>query len=643
MGNFIRVAHDKRIEVTFDTQTIAYLHLFDKKVLQLALTSGFHSPFFTSWRINSDQPALQVRFSVERHGEAEVSAECLVNRDVYETLVRENSAFYVCSITAIDTSKPLGSYVIKETTRLTDLASSYARFVNLRDALNERMDHFIEKHSLCEAIDVAFFDTRKKEIGQWLEDLFMDHGLLIQFEDGDTSHTMRHLLTSTVQKPQQFLDLMLGKCDRRTKRTVNIICQEIKCNEPYLVDFCRRNPELVANLSDYNIALRETPSGIIDIARVKDDDDGDTLLSMSILDRPDFNEIVAKITSRKRFSLNCKEAIDEERRIAYHEKKNLVDQCKQLLLPYFDNEVKHFFGPEYGEVDICPEVIDVCLKRVDNLADREKGLDGASRVVKGCIMHTMIKAKNVLDERRDTSMEQETQSGLALKKAIIPLDAFDKTKQANWSSAIVKLVQDNENRRALDYHQLQKTDITTLNLMQGKDSISSSILPCVNNITYNMYVNNSNNNNIIINFDKKECYTMMKAYSAAIDEIIEVEDIDRRRAMKAELESKHGMPTKYKRTRTARNEPDDSPVMRKKLKTKHEATQVDDENDTRPVIIITSERVPKQTPQGNRECECCDVVKPLTAFYNKSSSYAYLRNVCHSCITRKKKVDKTCK
>jgi hypothetical protein len=376
---------------------------------------------------------------------------------------------------------------------------------------------------------------------------------------------------------------------------------------------------------------------------VNDDDD----LSTSMVEEPAFTNILAKraaaaaAAANKALTEETRMMIHDQRHIA-HQKEDLEELCKDILFLYFNNKVKHFFGPEYGEIDICQEVFDVCAKRTDLLADREKGLDGASRAVKGCIMHTITKAKEVLAN----SDAMHYHGDLALKKTIIQIETFDEKNQKDWSPVILALLKDNENRKELEHHQRENYNITTLDVTIGEDTLSSSILSCANS-SYSMYV--ETDKIVLCNYDKnKECHKAVRDYKTAIDEIFKEPDLERRMVLKAELDKNYPIPEIKKRKRLPQPLPKDSPLLRKRLKTKHEAELLELEEekkdeteiDIRPIIIIKSDRVPKQEPKGRRECECCDKNKPLLAFYNQSKSYAYLRNVCHTCITQKKKVDK---
>jgi len=624
--------HKNRMEVVFDTETLTYLHLYDKPVLGKALDSWLRSPLLKSLIKNNDgHPPLRLRYTIIRCevGE-EITIENLVNPDTYETLVRDKSDFYVCSFVDMTTSASVSNYVIKEEIQLRSLEASYALYAESLAVLKERMDRFIESENLNECMGVEFLVKRKEVISKWLRARYFDEGQLIQFEDqevySETAYTMRQLLTSTGDMTH-LLDLMISTTllsnePKSVKKTKLIIaCQVYKCNAPYLVGFCRHYPQLVRNLQDYT----ETPSGLIDTVVVKDENA--TLLSMSILNPPDFMTIVAKRDAKKVLLCETNELFDDIRLVANRDKITLGEQCKDIFLPYINNEVRRFFGPEYGELDICLEVVNACLKRIDQLATREKGLNGASRAVKGCIMYLMTKAKEVLKERHVSSSDS-----LTLKKSKISIEVFEK----DWSFAIKELMQDNENRKELLHHQRQKIDITMLNIMMGKETIFSVILPCVNS-SYNAYV--ANNNNIVVNnFDNKECKKKLRDYHNAMMEIFKEDDAEIQKTMIAKLVENDAMPEIRKRKR----EPRDSPESNKRLKTEKETKiiQLDDETDKRAIITITSERVPKQKPVGSRECAFCEIVKPLTSFYNSSKSSAHIRNVCHACITRKKKADK---
>lgn len=640
---FVGTAHKNRIKATFDTETLAYLHLFEKPILESTLYNALGSPALISiFKDKGERSLLQLRFTTRRCqiGE-EIERENLVNKDVYKTLIHDKSAFYVCSFIDMTTSTPMSHIVVKEDTQLTSLEASYASYTESLATLSKRMDQFIEEQNLDQYMGIEFLANRKNQIDQWLYTRYFDHGQLIQFEDqeaySETTYTMRQLLTSTGDVTH-LLDLMisttlLSNKPKSLKQTKLIItCHQYKCNAPYLVAFCRHYPQLVRNLRDYTETVKKSPDATIDIVMVKDENA--TLLSMSILDPPDFIKIVEKRDAKKLFLYETKELLDDTRRITNRDKLTLDEQCKDILLPYINNEVVHFFGPECGELDICQEVIDDCLKRTDQLATREKGLDGASRAMKGCIMYLMTKAKEVLEERHASS----SSGSLALKKSKISIEAFEK----DWSFAMKELMQDNENRKELLHHQRQKIDITMLNIMMGKETIFSVILPCVNS-SYDTYV--TNNNIVVYNFENKECKRKLRDYHAAMIEISKEEDAETQKTMIAKLLENDGMPETKKRKRVT---PPvvvvvDTPFNTKRLKTKHEMKLLnanDDDIDIRPIITITNDRVPTQEPKGSRACKFCDEVKPLSSFYNQSKSYAYLRNVCHTCLTRKKKVDK---
>lgn len=261
----------------------------------------------------------------------------------------------------------------------------------------------------------------------------------------------------------------------------------------------------------------------------------------------------------KSLARETKRLLDKERRITHREKINLKEPCKNILLPFLDNEVRHIFGLVYGEIDISREVVDVSIERIDELADREKGLDAALRAVKGCIMHTIKKAKEVL-----AAGTLPYQGSLTLKKAEIPLEAFDED-QENWSSAMKALMRDNENKLELYYHQKQKTDITTLYVMIGRDMISSAILPCLNT-SYITYMTKHKGTFV----DIIKCRNDLRDYKAAIDEILNEEDLDTRKALKVELDKNAIIPEIKKRKRATPTLAEDSPFLTKRLMTKRE-------------------------------------------------------------------------
>lgn len=644
--------HKNRMDVVFDAETLTSLHLYDGPTLGKALDSWHRSPVLKSLvKNNGECSPLRFRFTVMHHEvDDKITRENLVNPDTYETIVRDKSAFNVCSFVDMTTSVAVSSYVVKEEIKLRSIKASYALYTESLAILNERMNRFIESENLNECMDVEFLAKRKEVINEWLHARYFDEGQFIQFEDQEayreTAYTMRQLLTSTGDM-KHLLDLMISTTllsnePMSTKKTKLIIaCQEYKCNAPCLVDVCRHYPQLVRNLHDYTETVKKSPSGPIDIAVVKDDNA--TLLSMSILDPPrDLIKIVAKRDAKKLFLCESKELLDDMCLIAKRDKLTLDEQCKDVFLPFIDNEVRRFFGPEYGELDICQEVVNTCLKRTDQLATRERGLDGASRAVKGCIMYLMTKAKEVLEERH-ASEENLYEGSLALKKSKISMEAFDEKKQEAWSFAMKELMRDNENRKELLLHQRQKIDITTLSITMGKETIFGSILPCVNS-SYTAYV--ANNNNIVINnFENKECKKKLRDYHTAMMEIFKEDDAEIQKMMIAKLVESDDMPETKKRKRVASQAAVETPFDTKRLKTKHEKELLDandeDDMDARPIITIKNKRVPKQEPKGSRKCEFCEIVKPLSSFYNQSKSYAYLRNVCHTCIAHKKKFDKT--
>lgn len=636
--------HKNRMEVMFDAETLTSLHLYDGPTLEKALDSWHRSPVLMSLvKNNGECSPLRFRFTVMHHEvDDEVTRENLVNPNTYETLVRDKSAFNVCSFVDMATSISVSRHVVKEETKLRSLQASYALYTESLALLNERMERFIESENLGECMGVEFLAKRKEVIRVWLRARYIDNDQFIQFEDqeaySETAYTMRQLLTSTGDMTN-LLDLMISstpvsKEPMSTKKTKSIIaCQVYKCNAPYLVEVCRHYPQLVHNLQKYTEMVKKSPSGPIDIVIVKDENA--TLQSMSILDPPDFIKIVAKRDAKGLFLYESKELLDDTSLIASRDKLTLDEQCKDILLPFINNQVRRFFGPKYGELDICQEVVKHCLKRTDQLATREKGLDGASRTVKGCIMYLMTKAKEVLEERH-ASEENLYEGSLALKKSKLSTEALDEKNQKDWSFAMKELMQDNENRKELLHHQRKKIDITTLSIMMGKETIFSSILPCVNS-SYNAYV--TNNNIVVNNFENSECKRKLRDYHTAMMEIFKENDAEIQKMMIANLVENDAMPAIRKRKR----EPLDLPELKKRLKTEKETKllmELDDETDTRPVITITSERVSKQKPVGSRKCEFCEGVKPLTSFYNTSKTSAHIRNVCHACISRKNKADK---
>ena len=641
--------HKNRMEVVFDAETLTSLHLYDGPALGKALDSWLRSPVLKALvKNNVGCSPLRFRFTIIHHEVGdEITRENLVNTNTYEALVRDKSAFSVCSFVDMTTSVSVSSYVVKEEIKLRSLVASYALYTESLAILNERMDRFIESVNLGEeCMGVEFLAKRKKVINEWLHARYFNDGQLIQFEDqeaySETAYTMRQLLTSTGDMTR-LLDLMISTTllsnePMSAKKTKLIIaCQVYKCNAPYFVGLCRHYPLLVRNLPDYTETVKKSPSGPIDIVVVKDDNA--TLLSMSILNPPDFIKMVAKRDAKKLFLCESKELLDDTCLIANRDKPTLDEQCRDILLPFINDQVRRFFGPEYGELDICQEVVNHCLKRTDQLATREKGLDGSSRAIKGCIMYLMTKAKEVLEERHAPE-ENLYEGSLALKKSRISMEMLDEKNQKDWSFAMKELMQDNENRKELLHHQRQKIDITTLNIMMGKETIFSVILPCVNS-SYNAYVanNNNNNNNIVVNnFDNRECKKKLRDYHTAMMEIFKEDDTEIQKTMIANLVENDAMSEIRKRKR----EPRDSPESKKRLKTDKETKliQLDDNTDRRPIITITTESVPKQKPVGSRECAFCEIVKPLTSFYNASKYSAHIRNVCHACITRKKKADK---
>jgi hypothetical protein len=568
--------HTIRTEIVFDIEALTYLHLYDQPVLEKALDSWTRSPVLKSLvEKNSGCPPLKLRFTIIRcEAGEEIAKENLGNTNTYESLVRDKSAFYVCSFVDITTSTQVSSHVVKEGIQLRSIEASYALYVESLATLNERIDRFIESENLNEYMGVEFLAKRREAIVKWLHVRYFTKGQFIHFEDqeaySETAYTMRQLLTSTGDI-KNLLNLMISTIfpsnePMSTKKTKLILaCQEYKCNAPYLVGFCRHYPELVSNLHDYITTVKKTPSGWIDIVIVKDENA--TILSMSILDPPDFIKIATKHDAKKSFLNETIELLDDKRLIANRDKLTLDEPCKDILLPFINNEVRRFFGPKYGEIDICQEVVNACLKRTDQLATRERGLDGASRAIKGCIMYLMTKAKEVLEERHASEEENLYKGSLALKKSKISTEAFDEKNQKDWSFAMKELMQDNENRKELLHHQRQKIDITILNIMMGKETIFSAILPSINS-SYNTYA--ANNNIVVNNFENKECKKKLREYHAAMIEIFNEEDTEIQKAMMAKLVENDAMPEIRKRKRESR----DSPEPNKRLKTEKETTLI---------------------------------------------------------------------
>lgn len=627
MAQCLTIAHKKHIQLHFDTLTLAYLHLVDDRVLPFVLLTGFKSAFVKRWEGEETKREIPLHLSyvIKRFGPGDVlpPRENIDNVTQYDNLVNKARVFYLCMLQETDNPFYYG-YVIPEKLTLEELEAPYIQYHETINDLKTRIDRFITENALYETLGDDFLKTRKAVLFKWLEDRFRICHQIIVFDD-QTTYTMHQLLTNTAYEnaSHHLFVAMMGKVaflygTITRKMTFSVACHEYRHDDTSLREYMRQQPNILSNTPDLN-----TP--ISDVAVVKDS--SNLIVSIRFLDKSPTN----KLDTQRRFDTRCKEKIDSERRVLHADSKSLIETSREILIPYLD-EMRHFFEPEHGEIAICGEVTSFLLQRMREIADRESGLDGASRTMKGCISHTMNKAKEAL-------MNNNTQDnrGLTLTRSMIQLDEF--TQQDVSSFAARDLIRDNENRRVLQHHYEQQTDVSTLNVMRGQEALSSTIVPCMIKNCYNTYVTTNNNNNtLIINqYDTSETKKRIEAYEKIIDQLVEEDDTEVRRAIKAGLHQTHPPIVTKKRKRITKEQPND---QRKRLMTKREIQNTVDNTTTTAMIVVRNTRTDTPDLTSLRECDYCEIKKSLGSFYHTKKTgqktYGYIRNVCHTCNTTAK-------
>lgn len=642
LARCLEVGHKKNIKLHFDTLTLAYLHLLDSCAITFALLVGYRSAFVEAWEKETDQSSpMHLSYSLER---VQPDATNALPRDVihnathYDTLVANGRTFYLAALRTHDADKTLVSgYVIMEKETLENLEEPYIHYHDELHELKTRIDNFITENSLSERLGDEFLNTRKAALFEWLELRFRSFNQIIVFDnqerEGEVPHTMRQLLTSmTYDDTSDLFINMLGNALwlRGTQRRIKfyVACHEYRNDDASLLKFMRENPNLLANTPGTSIK-------VYDVAVVKDVKG--KIVSMRFLSKPE-------PLKQESFVARCKEKVDKERRVSYADRKSLIETSREILIPYLD-EVRHFFEPDHGEMQIPNDATTHLLERMREITDRESGLDGAFRTIKGCILHTLNKAKEALDNGDPFHDDDDGNSGLTLTRSMIALNQFEQGG-VNASSFIAReLIRDNENRRVLQHHHEQQTDVSTLSVMRGREVLSRTVVPCMIKNCYKTYVTTNNNNTIIINqYDKSESTKRIKEYEKIIEQLVEEDDTETRRAIKAGLYEEHPPTVTKKRKRIAVEQPS---TPRKKLMTKREAEVAAQagEFDAAITIVIEGERNDTPNLKSSKVCDYCEKKRKLRSFHTTNvgtkkgvkMTYSYIRNVCHTCVALKNK------
>lgn len=673
--NYFCVECDKKsIMMQFDNITIGLFYLLDSTTLARSLAKCFQFDRLRDRTPEDDTISLSLSYEAcDAEDIEEVKVDRMINRETYEEYMEEeNCAVYLCSIREAD--DVLGYYVEKQQRSLLDIEAEFTEHKSSIEKLQNSMRSFIADTRLSVAINSERTEERIADILNWLKRKFMDDNQIVILEEQPIPYTLRQLLVPArpLSQPSSLLTFMFGGAYRNTsdegKRVFAIICQERKCNDPYLMAQCKTRESMMTNIGEYeHILSKKPPNHVIEVAFLKDADDN--IVRMGILNRCEYAKLQEDIKILERGAQECKE-IEHAERIKTHAMQ--VDLSARVKEFTHDKFQKMGERVEYdsNKFNVTNDMARHIAGRMDDITDRENGLAGAIELFDGFFEHSTTKTNHALKRIKKERFEQgiDLDENIIVARGTVELQAFDKKPKKLRAPYINEIMADNENMIQIERHREQNLSVNLMNVMLGKDALSRTVIPCILKNAFGANVscvanitiinNNGNNNNInTINNNNNNSSVVVsesettKKYRLALESLLETEESETKRAIIEEALDK----TKKRKRVSTKNPIEVKRLIltkreyEKKMRKKNDASEDENEEDELPFVVIDRVRY-LECPDMEKKwkgCDACDETVPLSTFYKRTNTtknggliYHYLTNICNPCLIRDKSAKK---
>lgn len=506
-----------------------------------------------------------------------------------------------------------------------------SKYGTMREVTQKSIATFLEETALIDYYDKSHLEKREEEIFAWLHFTFISYGVLFHI-DCTEPYMLRQLFTAK-HTATKVLDLFTQHQffygDRtftaHVKKEVNLTCSELPLNARTLRFQLGSNLAVFTDVDDYRGMVKanvNNPGAIVDVGQAWYED---RVRCITVIEKPEYSTIYNVFAANQMLTNELRE-LDDDNKLKFcvqRKNKELATLGKTMIattLSGMSKDIKY-----EGSFAIDPDVPPCLTKRTVNMSDSIGGILPSWRTVQDFVDLIVAETNHILQR------EGNIFSGsMRVTKDTLNLASFDDTQSHLWSPRIKKLMSDPQDKLSIEQHFEKNMNVGTLGVTIGRDELTRRVIPCTVNHTYctnNGIIDNSvgnNHNNIIVNLN-----ITAPTRGGARRHLDQVQD------QQAEA------PNKNKRKRV------NEVVMEKikRVRGVYESKEGDNDEDALPIYRIVNTRVEKPDQHTVKHCIVCNTLKVYSSFYDKRSKegevdeWGYERNICHACITMKKKLD----
>lgn len=607
----LRNCHILKVGLMPDKASLLCLYSVPLESLEYTLCAFLRTPFMRG-RDKTVYHNFEYRLS---------EADCVLTWSILDTVTGE---------TAVSDTRQ----AVQDIPTIKEFISKY---VIMYEKTRESIATFLKETALIDYYEKSHLEKREEEIFEWLRVSFISFGVLVHI-DCTQPYMLRQLFTAK-HTATKVLDLFTRHKfftgDRifptHIKKECRMTCSELPLNARTLKFQLGSNHDVFTDADEYRDMMKanaHNPTGLVDVGQVLHEE---RVKCITVIEKPEYSTIYNIFAANQMLGNELKELDDDNKLKVCVQRKNkeLASLGKTMIATTLTGMSRDIHYD--GSLVIDPDVPPCLTKRTVNMSDSIGGILPSWRTVQDFVNLVVAETNHIL--QRDGNMFS---GNMRVSKDTLSLSSFDDTQSHLWSPSIKKLMNDPQDKLSIEQHFEKNINVGTLGVTIGRDELTRRVIPCsVNNAYYvnNGIIDNSvgdNHNNIIVNLNITSPTTHTREGDGGGGRI---------RRQRGDLDEI--VPNTNKRKRM--NEVVIEKI--KRVRGVHETREGDDTEDSLPIYRIINTRVENPNHHTVLQCIVCDALKVYSSFYDKRSKegthdeWGYQRNICHACVTMKKKLD----